>query len=128
MSCSVTKVIVTHFYPDSGKVALVGLQRNLDKTSVRQDICIGTDNFYTPKELVDNSVHFFESAGLSVKVNSPYNGTIVTLKHYGKDDRVNSIMIEVNKKLYVTDVFQKSKNYKEIQELCQTFIRNFSFK
>jgi N-formylglutamate amidohydrolase len=45
----------------------------------------------------------FENNNFSVKINSPYSGTIIPLKYYNKDKRVMGIMIEVNKKLYLGD-------------------------
>ena len=42
----------------------------------------------------------FTARGYSVSINSPFSGTIVPLKHYLKDRRVSSIMIEVNRSLY----------------------------
>ena len=35
--------------------------------------------------------------------NEPFSGTIVPLKHYRKDQRVQSLMIEINRKLYVKE-------------------------
>ena len=35
--------------------------------------------------------------------NEPLSGTIVLLKHYRKDQRVQSLMIEINRKLYVKE-------------------------
>ena len=35
--------------------------------------------------------------------NGPFSGTIVPLKHYRKDQRVQSLMIEINRKLYVKE-------------------------
>jgi N-formylglutamate amidohydrolase len=40
------------------------------------------------------------SKGYEVAINSPYSGTIVPLKHYYKEPRVSSVMIEVNRRLY----------------------------
>lgn len=67
----------------------------------RPDICIGTDPFHTPQVLTDMTVEFFSSRGYSVKINNPYCGTIVPLKHLDKEKRVSSIMIELNRKLYL---------------------------
>jgi N-formylglutamate deformylase len=38
-----------------------------------------------------------------VAVNTPFAGTIVPMSHYGKDRRVSSIMIEINRGLYLND-------------------------
>ena len=41
--------------------------------------------------------------GYSTVRNEPFSGTIVPLKHYRKDQRVQSLMIEINRKLYVRE-------------------------
>lgn len=64
------------------------------------DFCIGTDDFHTPKYLSDYVIQFFENKGFKVGVNSPYSGTYVPMKFYGNERRVESVMVEVNKKLY----------------------------
>jgi len=72
-----------------------------DKTLDRPDICLGVDDYHTPKWLVNRLETIFKKHNLSVKINSPYSGTIIPLKHYRKDDRVMGIMIEINRKLYM---------------------------
>ena len=43
----------------------------------------------------------FESCGYSTARNQPFRGTIVPMKHYQKDRRVQSLMIEINRWLYL---------------------------
>jgi len=66
----------------------------------RPDICIGTDTYHTSAELKDYLSEAFETLGYLVAIDSPFSGTIVPLKHYRKERRVSSIMIEVNRSLY----------------------------
>jgi len=66
----------------------------------RPDICIGTCEFHTSKELISSLSEGLSSKGYEVAVNSPYSGTIVPIKHYHKDQRVSSVMIEINRRLY----------------------------
>ena len=66
----------------------------------RPDICLGTDSYHTTTELRDCLLKTFEALGYIVAINSPFSGTIVPLKHYHKDQRVESVMIEVNRSLY----------------------------
>jgi N-formylglutamate deformylase len=87
-------IIDCHSYSDTPFIS------DLDKTINRPDICLGTDSIHTPKWLVDKIKYVFESEGLSVKIDAPYKGTIVPLKHYG-NTQVKSIMIEINRKLYI---------------------------
>ena len=88
----------------------------------RPEICIGTDSFHTPKELEELAVSFFKFLGYKTEINKPYAGTIVPMKYYQKDKRVLSIMIEINRGLYLkkdsnekNDHFEKLK--KEIEAL-----------
>ena len=74
-----------------------------DQTAHRPDICIGTDAFHTPAWLTEMFVNHFESHGYRVEINRPYKGTIVPTKFYQKDARVLSIMVEINKGLYLDD-------------------------
>jgi N-formylglutamate amidohydrolase len=76
---------------------------DLDQSPERPDICIGTDGFHTPPQLVDALVDICAEFGWSVAVDRPYSGTLVPTKHWGKDERVASVMIEVNRRLYLQD-------------------------
>ena len=71
------------------------------KDAIRPDFCLGIDEFHTPQELVDDIQEFLESAGFVVSINNPFSGTIVPLLHYKKNNDLKSIMIEVNRKLYL---------------------------
>lgn len=82
-----------------------------DQALERPDICIGTDGFHTPPSLTNMLCEAFLSKGYSVAVNRPYAGTIVPLRYYRKDARVHSVMIELNRGLYMTDRFEKSRAF-----------------
>ena len=43
----------------------------------------------------------FEICGYSTARDQPFSGTIVPMKHYQKDRRVQSLMIEINRWLYL---------------------------
>lgn len=82
-----------------------------DQDPDRPDICIGTDPFHTPQRLIEKTEEFFESRGYSVKVNSPYSGTIVPMEHLNKDKRVRSLMIELNRGLYLKEGTNKKNDF-----------------
>ena len=44
-----------------------------------------------------------ESCGYSTARDQPFSGTIVPMKHYRKDRRVQSLMIEINRWLYLAE-------------------------
>ena len=97
--------------------------RDLDQTLNRPDFNIGTDNYHTPKELTDFAIKFFEEKGYSVGLDWPYSGSIVPIEHYGLNKIVQSIMLEVNRALYLKEPGnEKSAYYPEIKKLIQEFI------
>jgi N-formylglutamate deformylase len=74
-----------------------------DNGSNRPDICIGTDDFHTPSYLIDHLYLHFKSNGLDVQINTPYSGSIVPNRFYRRSKKVKSIMIEINKRLYMDE-------------------------
>lgn len=89
----------------------VPLPHEDDKTTPRPDICIGIDNFHTPKELINEVVEYFKYCGYSVAINSPFSGTLIPMKYYQKDKNVQGIMIELNRNLYIDKSdFERLKN------------------
>lgn len=77
-------------------------------TDSEVDICIGVNDSNTPKELVDTVKCHFEKFGYCVKINDPYEGAIIPFD----DKHLFSIMIELNKRLYLNDEYQKNENFK----------------
>lgn len=69
----------------------------------RPDICIGTDPFHTPHGLDQHILSCCKQEGLIGQINNPYAGTMVPGFAYGSDKRVVSVMIEINRKLYLSD-------------------------
>lgn len=77
------------------------LPYELNQENDRPDICIGTDSFHTPNWLLDSVREAFQMLGYSVAVDHPFAGTIVPMAYYHQEPRVLSIMIEINRKLYM---------------------------
>ncbi len=77
------------------------LPYELNQTAFRPDFCLGTDDFHTPDELVAKVEKILKSCGYSTAQDQPFSGTIVPMKHYRKDQRVQSLMIEINRWLYL---------------------------
>jgi N-formylglutamate deformylase len=88
---------------DCHSFASVALPYELDQTSDRADICVGTDSFHTPPAVRDAIVQAAQREGYSVAVDVPFAGALVPLSAYGKDRRVLSVMIEVNRHLYMDE-------------------------
>ena len=64
--------------------------------------CLGGDDRHTPAKLLDAAREAFAPLG-SVATNQPFRGTYVPLRHYGRDTRVLSIMIEFRRDAYLRD-------------------------
>jgi len=76
---------------------------DLDQAPERPDICLGTDAYHTPDWLRQLGTSRFSAAGLSVEVDRPYSGALVPAECYGQDARVHTIMIEINRMLYMDE-------------------------
>lgn len=86
-----------------------------DQKMDRPDICIGTDDYHTPQRMTKLLIQNFEDLGYRVAVNTPFSGCIVPTHHYQKDRRVLSVMVEINRKLYMNEkTFQKWNNFSEV--------------
>lgn len=66
----------------------------------RPVICLGADDRHTPATLVEAARTRFAPLG-SVAINQPFRGTYVPLRHYRRDDRVTSIMLELRRDAYL---------------------------
>lgn len=75
-----------------------------DQTSVRPEICIGTDDFHTPDSLTRLMVDSFRNHGFSVDLNRPFAGALVPMAYYRNKPEVNSAMIEVRRDLYMDEL------------------------
>lgn len=90
----------------------------------RPDICIGTDPEYTPEDLIDITVKYFETLGYSVKLNSPFSGTMVPSGF--REDKLFSIMIELNRKLYLEregETVKKTEHFEFLKSQIFNFER-----
>lgn len=79
------------------------LSCDLDQSHLRPDICLGTDDYHTPKVLLETAYRVMQDQQWSVAVNRPYAGSLVPMNFYRTDRRVSSIMIEVNRSLYMDE-------------------------
>jgi len=89
------------------------------------DICIGIDKKYNNSSLTNFTIEHFKKYGYSVEINRPYKGTIIPNKYLNKNNkRLSSIMLEINKRIYLNnnDDFYKLKQcindyYNNIQKI-----------
>ena len=104
------------------------LPYEMDQDPSRPDICIGTDEYHTPKVLCEMIHRFFAEKGYSVSINRPFSGCIVPLKYYKQERRVKSVMVEINRRLYLERGADKSDRYERIKaviaELVEELLRD----
>jgi N-formylglutamate amidohydrolase len=94
------------------------LSHEPDQKPNRPDICIGTDKFHTSEDLSKKLQVACKNTGLKSKFNSPFSGSLVPTKLYQKDARVQSIMIEVNRKLYMNEkTGEKTQNINDFKQI-----------
>ncbi len=110
-------ILDCHSYPD------IPLKRSSHKVVPRPDFNIGTDPIHTPQRLIDISKGFFNEKNLTLGVDYPFSGAIVPIEHYGKNKNVASIMLEINRKLYLkNNSNEKSENYEATKKIVQEYI------
>jgi N-formylglutamate amidohydrolase len=103
--------LVTEALSNSGQCLLIDahsfpsspLPCDLDQTPLRPDICIGTDSFHTPAWLGDAALSAFRARGWRVALDRPYAGSIVPMRYHRQDARVASVMVEMNRSLYMDE-------------------------
>ena len=94
-----------------------------DQTVPRPDFCIGTDSFHTPKALVESTALNLKDMGYTVGLNRPYVGTLVPMEFLRKDRRVASIMVEINRGLYMDEMAGvKSSAFDSVKEQMQSIL------
>lgn len=89
----------------------------------RPDICIGSDPYHTPQALVRLAVQFFEKKGYATAVNSPFAGALVPKPFFCREPRVQSLMIEVNRSLYMEEFLcAKNAGFARLQAHISEFL------
>jgi N-formylglutamate deformylase len=102
-------IVDCHSFPS------VALPYEPDQAPHRADICIGTDAFHTPLLIREAMIVAAEEEGYSVSVDAPFAGALVPLASYRNDRRILSVMIEVNRHLYMDEHSgQKNKDFGQV--------------
>ncbi|MFJ6938647.1 N-formylglutamate amidohydrolase [Streptomyces sp. NPDC101132] len=86
-------VVDVHSYPARA------LPYELHGDGARPPVCLGTDAFHTPAGLLAAAEEAFAGFG-GTGLDSPFAGTYVPLRYYGRDDRVGALMVEIRRDLY----------------------------
>lgn len=89
-------IIDVHSYPTAP------LPYELHGAGPRPPVCLGTDAFHTPPELLAAAREAFAPCG-ETALDSPFSGTYVPLEFYGGEPRVGSLMIELRRDTYMAE-------------------------
>jgi N-formylglutamate amidohydrolase len=89
-------VVDVHSYPTAA------LPYELHGEGPRPPVCLGTDPFHTPPELLAAAREAFAGCG-EIGLDSPFSGTYVPLDFYGADPRVSALMVEIRRDTYMTE-------------------------
>ena len=111
---------------DSHSFHPVPLPYEPDHDPDRPDFCIGTDPFHTPERLADLAMSFLQREAFSVSLNRPYAGSLVPLKYYQQDYRVSSIMIEVNRRLYMNPDGKQGSAFNMTTKVIANLLKSLS--
>jgi len=94
------------------------LPYEIDQDPDRPDICLGTNSFHTPTELTSTTREFFRNSDLTVAIDKPFAETFVPLNYHQSDSRVFSLMVEINRKLYMDEKNgQKLESFGEMKSM-----------
>lgn len=96
-------------------------EHNEETESDRSDICLGYSNYHAGSNLIKIVDQYFGlHQGLSVTHNDPFSGPIVPSKYYLSDKRVQYIMIEINRSLYMDEsTGQKLPEFTKVHEMIR---------
>ncbi|WP_405915271.1 N-formylglutamate amidohydrolase [Streptomyces sp. NBC_00728] len=89
-------IIDVHSYPTAR------LPYELHGDGPRPPICLGTDSFHTPPELVTLAEKAFAGLG-GVGIDSPFSGAYVPLRHYEREPGVAALMVEIRRDTYMKE-------------------------
>lgn len=108
-------ILDAHSFPTGQLPTQVGFSPPLE-------IGIGTQPGHTSPELRALAEDFFRAQGFIVGVDIPFSGAIVPNRFFGKEPRVQSLMIEVRRDLYMDETTsERHGGFARIQALLTDF-------
>ncbi len=96
-------IIDCHSFPEHA------LPYEKDQTLHRPEICIGTDSVHTSEALAVAIEQAYRDCNFEVARNTPFAGSLVPLAYLGWHKRVQSVMIEVRRDVYMNELTVKRK-------------------
>ena len=89
-------IVDVHSYPTAR------LPYELHGDGPRPPVCLGTDDFHTPPELLAVAETAFSGIG-GVGIDSPFSGTYVPLRFHEREPRVTALMVEIRRDMYMSE-------------------------
>lgn len=89
------------------------------------DFCFGFNDDFSNFDMLEKMKKHVEQRGYTVGINDPYSNAIVPSQHYDNES-VKSIMIEVNKRLYLTGGYQKSEGFEKTKTVINQLLEIIS--
>ena len=72
---------------------------------------------------MDRAASLFRAAGWSVEIDQPFSGAIDPLHYYRHDQRVASVMIEINRRIYIDEqTGAKLATFNQVRQTLSTII------
>jgi N-formylglutamate amidohydrolase len=95
------------------------------------DFCLGFNRDFSNFKLLERMKAYLESKSYKVGINNPYSNAIVPNQYYGSE-HVKSIMIEINKRLYLdnqdTEQFCKSATFETTKKVITELLELISIE
>lgn len=108
---------------DGHSFSRVPFRRELDQRRRRPDICLGSQGLHTPPELRARAEAVVRQAGLSLAWDRPYQGSLVPLAFLNTEPRVRSLMVEVNRRLYLRGSRVNGAAVRRLNEVMRTLVQ-----
>jgi N-formylglutamate amidohydrolase len=114
---------------DGHSFSPVPLPHEPDQEPERPQICIGTNGYHTPEWLAKAAREAFEAQDFTTAVNRPFSGSLVPLAFYEKDPRVLSVMIELNRSLYMDqEMGTKNNQYEKVRSVVEAALLSLAVR
>lgn len=95
-ACGYAVLVDLHSYPVQAQ------PYELHPYAKRPPVCLGVDVDHTPAALRERAFRACSAIG-EVVVNEPFAGSYIPLRHFGRDNRVSSVMVELRRDTYMRD-------------------------
>ncbi|HNR14727.1 MAG TPA: N-formylglutamate amidohydrolase [Thermodesulfobacteriota bacterium] len=104
-TCSCALIVDCHSFPSTP------LPCDQDQRVPRPDFCVGTVKHSTPEHIITVALKALSTSGFTVALNAPYAGSMLPLEcSEEKDPHIMTIMIEVNRQLYMDEATGEKKD------------------